>query len=227
MMRRALAALVMAVAIAGGAVSARANLVINPGFEADDIAFTTLSTTVLTSNPNSPFNLYPSAWTDSGNVGVVNTFSNSGLASAFSGNGGSLSQTLTTAPGATYNISFYVGVDDSDLGTDVNAIFDATFGGTGLLPFASLANPSLLEGVTGQDVGPAVGNAGFEQFTASVVASGNSTTLTFTGSTTGSDGPWYLDDVDVEPATTAPEPSSLLLLLAAIAALPLLRRHAV
>jgi hypothetical protein len=204
----------------------RANLVSNGDFEADDSVFGSAGTSVLPYPPNY-LGPYPSGWTDAGNVGVVNTFSNSGTASAFLGNGGSLSQSPTTVASDTYNITFYVGVDDSDLGTDANAIFDATFGGTDLLAGASTLTSS---GVTGQDVGPAVSNAGFEEFSFTGVApAGTSTTLSFTGVTTGTDGPWYLDDVDVEAvpaASAAPEPSSLLLLLPVVAALPWVRRRA-
>jgi hypothetical protein len=226
-MRKALTALVVTTVIAGGGAPVRANVVANGGFEADDSTFTTANTSVLPYPPNY-LGPYPSGWTDSGNVGVVNTFSNSGTASAFLGNGGSLSQVLTTLQTDTYNITFYVGVDDSDLGTDSNAIFDATFGGTDLLAGQSIF---VTNGVTGQDVGPAVNNAGFEEFTITGVApsAGTSTALTFTSITTGSDGPWYLDDVDVEAvpsSVSAPEPSALLLLLPALAGMALIRRRA-
>lgn len=211
-MRKVLAALGMTAAIAGGGVPALgANLVTNPGFEADDAAFA--SSSVLA---------YATGWNVSGNAGETSAFPNTGSGSAFIGNG-LLSQVLSTTTGDTYNVSFYVGVDDFFLGTDTSATFDATFGATDLLAGASAF---ISNGVTGADVGGAVGLSGYEEFTARVVASGNSATLTFTGTTTGLDGPWYLDDIDVEAVATAvPEPSSLLLLLPAFAAVPLMRRR--
>lgn len=205
-MRKVLAALGMTAAIAGGGVPALgANLVTNPGFEADDAAFA--SSSVLA---------YATGWNVSGDAGETNAFPNTGSGSAFIANG-SLSQALSTTIGDTYNISFFVGVDDFSLGTDTSAIFDATFGTADLLA----------GGVTGADVGGAVGLSGYEEFTARVVASSSSTTLTFTGTTTGSDGPWYLDDINVEAAAIAvPEPSSLLLVLSVLAAVPLMWRRA-
>jgi hypothetical protein len=215
-MRKALAALGMAALFAGAGMPAvAANIVTNGDFETDDAALA--SSSVIG---------YATGWTLSGSAAVQGTFSNSGVdggtASALLGNG-SFSQTLTTVAGVTYNISFWVGVDDPDLGIDSSAVFDATFGGTDLLSGQSVF---VSNGVTGADVGPAVNSAGFEEFTASEVASGTSTTLSFTGSITGGDGPWYLDDVDVEATSTAaPEPSSLLLLLSVLAGLSLMRRR--
>jgi len=215
-MRGCVLALGVAAIVASTGVPALAqNLVDNPGFEADDSVFGTEGTSFLVYP-------YPSGWTQTGNVGVVDTFSNSGQASAQLADG-SLSQMLSTTPGVTYTISFYVGVDDGGLGTDPNAIFDASFGGTDLLQGDSILVP---DGVTGQDVGPAVGNDAFEEFTDQLVASGPSTTLIFTGNISAGDGPWYLDDVSVQPlVTAAPEPSAALLLLPALAIIGLVRRR--
>jgi len=220
-MRKVLAVLGLAGMIAGGGVPAlAANIVTNGDFETDDAAFA--SSSILN---------YATGWTVSGSAGETNAFPNNGSGSAFFGggtSGGSLSQALSTTAGDTYNVTFYVGLNDFGLGTDPNAIFDATFGTNDLLVGAS---GLIAQGLTGADVGPAVGFSGYEMFTIDGVApsSGGSTTLTFSGSTTGGDGQWYLDDVDVEAVppvnTAAPEPSSLLLLLPVLAAIPLMRRR--
>jgi hypothetical protein len=186
--------------VAGWAAAGRAaNIVQNPGFEAD---------TITLSNPTvSP----PTDWTATGNVGVDSAFPNSGNNDAFIGTG-TLSQTLTTAIGTSYTISFFVSVNDFNLFADPSATFDATFGGVDLL--SGGISPEF------------VAFGAYTEFSDTVVASSVSTEFSFTGVTNSPDGPWYLDDVDVEAQSSeVPEPSGALLLLLAIVSLVIVRRR--
>jgi hypothetical protein len=191
-MRWILQAAMSAVVLAGlGTMSARANLVANPGFEADNTS----------SGPVTP----PTDWMASGNAGADDSFPHSGSNDGYLADG-SLSQVLATMAGATYTISFWVGIDDLTLFFDPAATFTATFGGTP---------------VAGTPIAPAeVGfPPSYAEFTGTATAAGANTTLSFTGLINGADGPWYLDDIDVELAV--PEPASVLFLLPALAALGL------
>jgi hypothetical protein len=190
-MRGILQAAMSAVVLAGlGAVSAHANLVANPGFEADDTS----------SGPVTP----PTDWMASGNAGADDSFPHSGNNDAYLADG-SLSQVLGTIAGASYTISFWVGIDDGTLASDPFATFTATFGGTP---------------VAGSPIAPTdVAYPGYTEFTGVATAAGASTVLRFTGLINDSDGPWFLDDIDVEVAV--PEPASVLFLLPALAALGL------
>lgn len=190
-MRWILQAAMSAVVLAGlGTMSARANLVANPGFEADNTS----------SGPVTP----PTDWMASGDAGADDSFPHSGNNDGYLADG-SLSQVLATMAGATYTISFWVGVDDPTLASDPAATFTATFGGTP---------------VAGTPITPFdVAFPGYTEFTGTATAAGANTTLSFTGLINDGDGPWYLDDIDVELAV--PEPASVLFLLPALAALGL------
>lgn len=214
-MRKVLTALGMAVAIAGSGVPALgANIVANGGFEAD------AATTDGGIPVSPPTDWSVSAVTDPAGAGSVtdagadNAFPNSGLNAAYLGDG-TLSQLLTTVPDTSYDISFWVGVDDPTTATDPLASFDASFGGTDLFGGTPLTPSDLPFG-------------SYVNFTDTITATADTTTISFTGLTSDDGGDWYLDDVDVEAVplvTAAPEPSSLLLLLPLFAALPLLRRR--
>jgi hypothetical protein len=154
--------------VAGLSLPANANLVSNPGFEADDAS-------------GGPV-LNPTFWNVSGNAGVDNQNPNSGLNDGFIGNG-SLSQTVATMIGTVYNVSFYVDVVDLTLALDSSASFDATFGGTD---------------VVGGPIAPIGLYGPYQQFTTQVTATSTSSPLTFTGVTSPGDGSFYVDDVDVE-----------------------------
>jgi hypothetical protein len=105
------------------APSARAaNIVQNPGFEADNAS----------AGPVTP----PTDWTVTAiggiaDAGVEEGFANSGNNAAYIGYG-TLSQALNTVVGTTYTVSFYVGIDDFTTLNDSNATFDATASGTNL-----------------------------------------------------------------------------------------------
>jgi len=112
----------------------------------------------------------------------------------------SLSQTLTTAPGQLYTISFWANADAANT-------FSVTFGGANVpgLPTSIKENgfPSLNY----------LGNSGlFTFYTATELATSASTVLTFTASSPISTTTVELDDVSVTAAAAAvPEPSALLL----------------
>lgn len=185
-----------------------ANIVLNPGFETDDAS----------SGPVTP----PTDWTVTAlngivDVGVEEGFANSGNNAAYIGYG-TLSQTLTTVVGTTYTVSFYVGIDLATMLSDPNAMFYASLGGQDLLGGAPLTPGPPNPGSFIQCPDPTT-PCGAET-TNTFTASSTSSVLSFTGVTSlnGSSptGVWYLDDVDVEPLTSAiPEPGSVLLLAAA------------
>lgn len=97
-----------------GADPARANLVLNPGFEFDDTS----------AGPVSP----PTDWTASGDAGAVNSFSFQGTNEAFLGIG-TLSQSLPTVAGQAYDLSFHLAPDPTAL-LDSGASLTISFGGS-------------------------------------------------------------------------------------------------
>jgi len=185
MTRYWLPALIVATAL-GAAPAVRANLVQNPGFELDDTS----------GGPVSP----PSDWGAMGDAGADSTLPHSGTNDAFIGVGG-LSQSLATATGTAYTISFYLAADQTTI-TDGSSTFDATFDGLDLLG----GTP-----ITGADFALPDQYAAFSY---QATASGSSAVLAFVGFTTSDAGTWYLDDVSVAPTTTViPEPPAVLILL--------------
>jgi hypothetical protein len=209
-----------------------ANIVQNPGFEDDASKFTPPGPcgTTLPNGGVSGCDL--TAWTASASgAGEDIADPNSGSVDGFFDTG-SLSQSLTTAPGATYAISFFLA---ADLGTLTDAFFfalsggilgsdatvDVQFGGDDLTsPPIDAVNDFLLGGASPNQ---------YFQFAFSDTASAASTLLMFTG--TNLDGTWYLDNVSVSctancggSTTPVPEPAGLPLLLTALAAWPVVAR---
>jgi PEP-CTERM motif len=162
-----LAACFSAVAFADVCSVVPGNLVANCGFETGDLT----------------------GWTQSGNTGFtgVDGSPHSGNDALFSGAVGSdgfLSQTLTTSPGVTYTVTFFL-QPDGGVPSDFSASWNST-------TFYSLSNPpaSGYFGVSFNEVGT------------------GSDTLKF--GFRDDPGFLFLDDVSV---ARAPEPSSALLLL--------------
>jgi len=157
-----------------------ANIVVNPGFE----------TGVL--NP----------WVPSGDTtytDVQDWAAHSGSYGAYCGpviENGYITQTLTTTPGATYDLSFWIWHDQG-----TGTFFEVSWGGA----------PIYSEGP---------GDYGWTLREFTVTSSGASTDLMFGFYNL----PWfyYLDDVSVEQV---PEPSSLILAGLGVAALALRRRQ--
>ena len=149
------------------------NLVTNPGFETGHFTGYTLAGVDLV---------------DDG-VDTFVTDVHSGKYGAYLGSVGgesTLSQTLTTQTGQSYNISFYL---NNDLGGLNN--FSATFGGSTIF--------------SGVDIGD---TNGFDHITGTEVASGTATRLVFVSR---NDPAFFgLDDISVTAAdVTTPEPSTV------------------
>lgn len=190
--RRSIASLAIVSAFAGPAGAV--NLVANPGFETGDFT----------------------SWTVAGGgLSVDSVFPNTGnYDAAFSAlntdpNPGVLSQSLTTAPGQSYTISFAL-LDEA--GFPDNS-FIVTFG-------------AFTTTITGDTAGPpGTLPSGYTPFSftapgAAIV--GSSTTLSFEGLQSPlANQNWNLDDVSV--TASVPEPASWALLLLAFASLALRR----
>jgi len=227
-MRKTLTAAAVALITAGywSAPVVAANIVANPGFEANVLP-TDGSTTPPTSWTVTAINV-PSVGLV-GDAGVEEGFSNSGSNAAYIGYG-ILSQALSTVAGTTYTVSFFVGIDDLTTFRDANATFDATVSGTTLGTVDLLGGTPLTPSGVGVPVSwvqcPDPSNACGAETTDTFTAQDSSTTISFTGITSlsGSSptGVWYLDDVSVTPVP-APEPSDLLVLATALGLLTLAR----
>jgi hypothetical protein len=198
-----IAALIVAALGWGGAAQAlpsicdaiAGNLVANCGFEVG-----------LPSTPGT-FDPIPS-WPASGNVlgatdGFVGFPANSGNGfSAFPSVGslGSISQTIATIAGETYNFDFYY-ASDGGLPNAFQTFFD------GNLLFSAANDPA----------------HGYELHHFLVTATGASTAITFAGQ--NDPGSLTLDDVSVTLAAEVPEPTTLVLLGAALLGLGVMRRR--
>jgi hypothetical protein len=126
-----------------------------------------------------------SGWTQSGNLGntlVTSTMAHSGTFSAQLGpvaNGGFLTQTLTTVPGQSYNISFWLAVD-SGTPNDFSASLD------------SVSILSLVDSPAFQ----------YTLFSANITATSTSSVLQF--GFRHDPAYWYLDDVCVSSGAPSP-----------------------
>jgi hypothetical protein len=159
------------------------NLVTNPGFETGDFT----------------------GWTnsDAGGLGVDYLVSNytahSGTYSAVFGppSGDTLSQTLTTTPGTTYTVDFFLAhiLDSQGLGNS----FSASFGSNALVTLSNVAN------------------GGFTEYSYSALATSGSTNLSFFFEDPA--GAFALDDVSVSSASTSstPEPATATFAIPALA----------
>lgn len=113
----------------------------------------------------------------------------------------SISQTIATTAGDTYDISFFL-ANSHGIMTPNNQ-FTAMFDGTTLL---SLTNAAPFP---------------YTAYNDSVVATGSSTTLSFAAYNVPAI--FYLDDISVVPAAAVPEPAALTLFAGALLALGLIR----
>lgn len=161
-----------------------ANLVTDPGFESCTMTFSPPpGWSVTSANTGCGMNPHSGIWSDD-----------------FAGAVSTLSQSIPTTSGVTYDFSFWL--RNPDLTTND---FTASFG-----------PDEVLHLINATDVGYA-----FKDFT--VMAAAVSTTITFTASTDGSN--WNLDDVSVTAVPTVPEPASLTVLVTGLLGLAALRRR--
>jgi hypothetical protein len=160
-----------------------ANLVTDPGFE---------------SCPTLP---PPPGWSGTGVAGCNGTPHTGSWAAGLEGSA-TLSQSIPTTSGVTYDFSFWV----SGINLSTPDQFTASFGSDQVLDLVNVT-PSTYT---------------FEDFTVSAMAA--STTIAFAG--TARTGAWLLDDVSVTPLAAVPEPESLgLFAFAALGLATLYRRR--
>jgi hypothetical protein len=160
-------------------------------------------------------------WTTAGGLQVWESAPNDGLVSAadgifwvsfgHSGNtGGTLEQTFDTVIGTTYNVAFWLVVQQ---GSDPESVLAEALDG------ATTIGSSSLDNFTNPDwfAGPGL----------SFTATSASTTLRFTDTTVGGfSANWGLDAVTVDAGGAAPEPASLTLLGGALLAIGVYSRRA-
>ena len=180
------AALVLATVFAG---AAQANIITNPGFETGNFT----------------------GWARSGDTSftAVDDFSpHSGRFSAFlstSGSTGSITQTLATTVGVSYDIEFWL-----------NTAFRPNF-------FSVSFDGIVLDSLTNITTSPSILPAVYRLFSYTALASSANTDLVFTFR--HDPWGWDLDDVSVEAATAVPEPGSLPLFVGGLIMLLALRRR--
>jgi len=183
-------ALVLATLFAG---AAQASIITNPGFETGDFT----------------------GWALSGDLSftAVDDFSphsgrfSAGLATSVRtpGSTGSITQTLATTAGVSYDIEFWVN-------TAVTPnFFSVSFDGI------------VLDSLTNIRTAPSIQPAVYRLFSYTALASSASTDLVFTFR--HDTWVWDLDDVSVEAATAVPEPGSLPLFSVGLTILLALRRR--
>jgi hypothetical protein len=119
-------------------------------------------------------------------------------------------QTVTTTPGTSYTLSFWVGnVFQPGGAYGTTSTVNVRLGGIGGTLLGSFTNSST---TTGTQV--------WQQFSTSFTAAGTSTTLAFINGDPASDNTNGLDLVDLEVGSAAvPEPASLVLVGSALALL--------
>ena len=195
--RSGAAALVLATFSAG---AAQANIVTNPGFETGDFT----------------------GWTLSGDTSFTfpdTFFPHSGAFSAFLGTfpdlfdlTGSISQTLATTAGTSYDIEFWLNSEFTP------NFFSVSFDGIVLDSLTDVT--TIIEGCSPSS--PIAGGC-YTLFSYTALASSAITDLVFTFQ--NDPWGWDLDDVSVEAATAVPESGSLPLVAMGLIALLALRRR--
>jgi hypothetical protein len=172
------------------------NLVQNPGFEQSVDANTSPGWTANTTccGENNTIFLDKPSYAHSGDWSAQ--FSETTLSDAMAG---ALSQVIATRPMTAYTVSFFLSNSEGPENS-----FTATFGGQTVL---SLTNSPLF---------------GFTEYSATIVATSTSSTLSFVGEQ--APGYFELDDVSVTQAAPAPVTGGGVLSFAAAAGLMVLRR---
>ena len=191
MFRRVIVFLSIYAGIGIGFSAKAANIVTNPGFETGDFSGWTLSGTDSSPSDNGIF------------YGVDSLDAHSGSFGAYFGPVGgvlNLTQALTTDPGTTYTVMFWLAESPDTPAPYVNS-FTASLGGT------TLVNMSNTNG----------GN--YTQYTATATVTSAASILAF--AFRDDTGFFSLDDISVSPGTTVvtPEPTTSMLMISALAVL--------
>ena len=191
----------LAAMLAGAVVQANAdNIVVDPGFESGI--------------PGSYTGAMGDGWVVTAGTGAICNMSGAGCGSVgdahtgtqmafldWSNSFNTITQTLTTAVGQTYAISYWVADGEPNL-------LEVTFGGSTLFNGTAPTN-----GATASD---------YVEYTFNSTATSTSTVLTFSGQRSTGRGGTLLDDVSV---TAVPEPATWLLTSVALLGLCVLRRR--
>lgn len=169
------------------ACTSATNLVANCGFETGDFTGWTLSGNDV---PGEGGNLYG---VEQGADPTDGISPHSGSYQAYvadlAANATTLSQTLTTQAGKTYQITFWLAQDTAPGTGESSNLLDVTFGGTTLTDQSN------------------VGVEGYTEYSFMATATSNSTALNLTlGNGLGE---FLLDDVSVQANATVPEPASI------------------
>ena len=196
MFRRVIAFVTIYAGIGVAFSTKAANIVTNPGFETGDFTGWTLSGTDSSTSDNGIY------------YGVDSQDAHSGAFGAYFGPVGGildLTQTLTTVPGTTYAVTFWLSESPDTPAPYVNS-FVASLGG---ITLASLSNTN---------------GADYTEYTATATVSSATSILGF--GFRDDTGFFSLDDISVSPGTSVvtPEPATSMFVMSALALLVTVRR---
>jgi hypothetical protein len=186
------------VALLCGSSAWATNIVSKSGFEADNASGGAVTP--------------PTDWAVSGMAGVEQGFSHSRDNAEYLGNG-TLSQDLSAVVATTFQVSFWVGINDATTLEDPNTTFGASLGGEDLLGGAMPPEPPF----PGSFIQcPNMGSPCHQKTMDSFTATSTTTTLSFTRVISIPGEFWFVDDVSVTPQESTSMPKSTTLALVGV-----------